>query len=322
MHRRAPRYLSPCLIALFAAPALAGTPEPAAGGADPVAENETPDGYRSDAAAGTTVVETSLIDPRSYAAGSLLVPERSTQVGGELVFLTGRADPASGQPLHFTDVVLLRPRARRSFGRVELGVGVDLLAKQASTGEDAIWQGASVGGRVAIRRRWAAFLHTGGGTTRAAEGLWGGAAAGAQWRHAIADFAAFQLDGGAGATAVRQGDAATAWITELGLGGKVVFYTPHGEAGVWLGTDFAFPLYDRGPFDPHTRVRFRVGAVLAAIDDWDLYVEGVIADRGEVDAPATTLPVLDGGFDQTQLVFGVVRRFRPADTRPYQMMAY
>ena len=46
-------------------------------------------------------------------------------------------------------------------------------------------------------------------------------------------------------------------------------------------------------------MNFRIGGVLAYIEDWDIYGE-----------PTTRLPVLDGGFDQTILMLGVIRRFR------------
>jgi hypothetical protein len=89
-----------------------------------------------------------------------------------------------------------------------------------------------------------------------------------------------------------------------------------GEAALWLGTQFRFPFVKAATstaefaLDPQTRVNFRVGGVLAYIEDWDFYAEFVVNDRGELDAPATLLPILDGGFDQTFLVLGLTRRFR------------
>ena len=38
---------------------------------------------------------------------------------------------------------------------------------------------------------------------------------------------------------------------------------------------------------------------------------GVWLDRGELDKPETTQPILDGGFDQQQIAIGVEYRFDP-----------
>jgi hypothetical protein len=35
-----------------------------------------------------------------------------------------------------------------------------------------------------------------------------------------------------------------------------------------------------------------------------------VIDRGEMASPDTTLPILAGGYDQTQVMVGVTRRFR------------
>ncbi|OJT21102.1 hypothetical protein BO221_29995 [Archangium sp. Cb G35] len=57
-------------------------------------------------------------------------------------------------------------------------------------------------------------------------------------------------------------------------------------------------------------MNFRLGAVLSYIEDWDLFAELIVNDRGELSEPTTTLPILDGGFDQTLLLLGVTRRFQ------------
>jgi hypothetical protein len=46
-------------------------------------------------------------------------------------------------------------------------------------------------------------------------------------------------------------------------------------------------------------------------DGWDVYASLTIIDRGELERPETTLPILDGGFDQQQLTIGVEYRFDP-----------
>jgi hypothetical protein len=54
------------------------------------------------------------------------------------------------------------------------------------------------------------------------------------------------------------------------------------------------------------------GAALSLHSDgWNVYASYTIVDRGELDKPETTLPILDGGFDQHQVVIGVQYRFEP-----------
>jgi len=124
---------------------------------------------------------------------------------------------------------------------------------------------------------------------------------------------------GASATALRLGGESE---RRLGFGevvadGELVFRAPHGEAAMWIGTQLRFPVGAlaspasvRDTLDPQTRVNFRLGGVLAYIDDWDVFAEFSVTDRGELSAPATTLPLIDGGFDQTTLMLGLTRRFQ------------
>jgi hypothetical protein len=82
-----------------------------------------------------------------------------------------------------------------------------------------------------------------------------------------------------------------------------------------VGFGFAFPLAHHGTIpnvgalDPHVRSDVRFGAVVSLVKQWDVYMEYAILDRGDFDAPRTMLPILDGGFDQQQLTFGIVRHF-------------
>jgi hypothetical protein len=79
---------------------------------------------------------------------------------------------------------------------------------------------------------------------------------------------------------------------------------------------------DNDEFDPQTRLNFHVGMVYALIDNWDLYLEIAVIDRGDLIDVRTTLPILDGGFDQQQVIFGVVRRFGVKQEGRYSWLAY
>jgi hypothetical protein len=49
------------------------------------------------------------------------------------------------------------------------------------------------------------------------------------------------------------------------------------------------------------------------VDHWDVFAKVVIIDRGELGMSATQLPILDGGFDQHQLVLGLT--YHPSTTK-------
>jgi hypothetical protein len=114
---------------------------------------------------------------------------------------------------------------------------------------------------------------------------------------------------------MRFDDGSRAWFAELTTTGSIVFRAPDGIAAAWLGFGFAFPLAHHGDLpgigalDPRVRSDFRVGGVLSFIKHWDIYGEYAVLDRGDYASPATMVPILDGGFDQQQLTFGIVRHF-------------
>jgi len=76
-----------------------------------------------------------------------------------------------------------------------------------------------------------------------------------------------------------------------------------------LGTELALPVAHSATIDPSTRLDLTIGTVYSAVRDWDLYAELTFRDRGTTMLPATTLPIVDGGFDQRQFVVGITRRF-------------
>ena len=64
---------------------------------------------------------------------------------------------------------------------------------------------------------------------------------------------------------------------------------------------------------------FQTGEVVSLMQtNWSLFASYAVVDRGDWDRPATQLPILDGGFDQQQAVFGVEYAFvsEPPPERP------
>lgn len=260
---------------------------------------------------------------RSAASSWLILPE-GWEASGELEFLTSDRPPG-GEAMKLTDVVISRASLRRSFGgKVEVSAGVDLLPKQTSLMDDLVFQGADVGTRVGFQKKYAAYAGAGGGPLTGDLGWQVSGGAGVQRRSIVHDTLSFQLALGGSTTQLfldddDDGAGARPWLAEVNARAQTLF---RGDDlfGVWLGADFSFPVAHGGDvmgvaFDPTTRVDVGIGAVYSVVEDWDVYLEASIVDRGDRAAPETELPILQGGFDQRVLVFGVTRHFGQDDAR-------
>ncbi len=252
---------------------------------------------------------------RSKADGWMIPPGKTATLGLEFAFLTARGplDDVIGNPdLRLTDVVLLRLQGRYSLGGLaELIVDTTLLPKQPSYTNELILQNAGFGFRIGLTDWMAAALRFDGGSTMAKSGAWGQATFGLEGRFPIDKYVQFDLSLAGVGTSLFIGDEAPRFF-EIGSGGQVVFFFPK-AAGVWLGTSFHFPIAHEPttnwPIDPRVRVGVNLGTVLTAIPKWDLYMKYSVVDRGDLVDLDTILPILDGGFDQQVLTFGIVRRF-------------
>lgn len=250
-------------------------------------------------------------DHRSYASDWLVAPP-GWNIGGEMVFIT--ADSAlSGEPIDMTDMALLRLRTRwTATKRIELSGTVDFLAKQLDTTDETIPQGGSLAAKIATSRTVALGTSVSGGPILGGGGWWGSAGTGAMHRSHIERFIAFQVGGGALATAVEQDRMPRRWQADAVMSSELVFHTPRGEWAMWGGVEMAFPVVHDESIKPHSRLDLTIGTVYAAVRDWDLYAELTWKDRGNTMMPETVLPIVDGGFDQRQIVVGITRRFTPA----------
>ena len=248
--------------------------------------------------------------PRSHASSWLLLPDDAYEVGGEVTFVTARAAPL-GHELRFTDVGLTRLHARLGIGGVaEVVAGGTFLIKQPSYASESPWQSALLGARLGLGTRLAANLMFEGGPLLADAGHYGTATAQLEGKTSVHETLAFSGAVGASATQLRGVD--DPWLVEVGLRAQALLRVPNDAFGMWVGVDLGLPVAhraDRMPFDPQVRLGFHAGVVYALVEDWDLYADVAVIDRGEAEDPTTTLPILDGGFDQQQVVFGVIRRF-------------
>lgn len=238
-----------------------------------------------------------------------LVGPPGWDVGGELRFITSDVGLAEGRALKLTDVGLARARIRYTAARrVELFGSLDLLAKQPAYSDASPLQRATAGLKIAVTPMWALAAASSGGPTLGDDGLWGSAATAMVFRAHPDQTLSFQVSGGADATALRFDATPDQWLAEATLGGQVMFHTPNGWWGTWMGANLAVPVASSSGIEPNTRLDVTVGSVYAVVKDWDIYVEGSIVDRGDAGMATTMLPILDGGFDQRQLTVGVVYR--------------
>ena len=251
---------------------------------------------------------------RGVAQDYLVAP-----AGGELTssmkFLM--TEPSlGGEAMKFSDLALFSVGARWSFlAKLELSIEGTFLAKQPSYTDEKPWQ--SVGGaiRSPIGKRAALQITGAGGHLIGHQGMWTKEALLLQFRQEIADeIMQFEVAGGVDGVSLSAPNAPSAFITEVAFMTSALFREPSGHWGGWVGLGYAVPVSSRGEdpttgirVDPQPRLDFRIGTVLSLVKNWDLFAEFAIVDRGDMEDPATRLPILDGGFDQKQVILGVTR---------------
>jgi len=286
---------------------------------------------------GGTAAGDTLAPPIAAVAGESLSVDRSHRgvsqnylvmpSGGELSaqmrFIT--ADRMlEGDSLKFTDLALFGVSARYSvFSRLELGASVHLLPKQPSTTDEKPWQ--SVGGhlRSPLGKNVALQLSVAGGHLMSHSGKWVSEALTLEWKKPIHEILDFDIQGGVSGLGLdAPSSQSRAFITEVGFNTTALFHDPRGHFGAWIGIGYAVPVQSSGKdpttnlwIDPQPRLNFHAGTVLSLVKKWDLYVDFAIVDRGDAGIAGTQLPILDGGFDQKQVVFGITRHIEGSKKR-------
>jgi hypothetical protein len=268
-------------------------------------------------------------NPGAKSSDRIILPSQDMEVGGEMVFVTSdeRLDAFGTvrDEVRFTDVGLLRLRARRSFSDwLELYAGGSVLAKQPASWDESVWQGAYGGARAVFADGFAVRLGGGGGPLFEELGYYWQASPGLQAKFNPDHMLRFDLGLGSTMTVI-EGDenAETFWLEELSSHVELQFGDRKGA--FWVRLDYGVPLAsapssdapdaDSGRFlEPQIRLGAQVGGVLT-IDGWnedgawDAYFAYGFVDRGELNRPETVLPLLDEGFDQSQIIVGVQHRF-------------
>ena len=251
---------------------------------------------------------------RGVAEDYLVMPSGG-ELAAQMKFIT--ADPMlGGQPLKFTDLALFELAGRYSvFEKLELSAQVDLLPKQPSYTDEKPWQSVGAGLRSPLGKHVALSL-SGGGHLIAHEGMWTREALAIEWKKPIEkQWLSFDVIGGVdGLGITAPGVRDSAFLTELSASTSALFREPSGHWGAWLGIAYAVPVQHSGAdpttglmIEPQPRLDFHAGTVLSIVKEWDLFADFAVIDRGDLANPATRLPILDGGFDQKQIIFGVIR---------------
>lgn len=255
---------------------------------------------------------------RRGVAQDYLVLPHGAELTGAMRFIM--SEPVFGdEKLRFSDLALFSLAGRYSlFSKLELSAHASFLAKQPSITDEKPWQNAGVGLRSPLGKRVALAITGSGGHLIDHQGKWMQEAITLQWRKPIAELVQFEITGGMDAIGIDARNSTSAFVTEVAVGGKALVREPGGHWGAWVGLGYAVPVTANGidpttglEIDPQPRLDFKIGTVVS-LNHWDLFAELAIVDRGDMSNPATRLPVLDGGFDQKQVIMGVSRHI---DTR-------
>jgi hypothetical protein len=255
--------------------------------------------------------------PATKASQSAILPEGRLELGGDLVLVTAERDP-EGAELRLTDVGLFGLYTRMAVSSwLELGAGAQLLAKQAESMDEPVWQGASGSLRVPFGDVFAGTVSGGGGPLTHDQGHWWQGESSLLAKLEALEWLRFELRGGYMFTSLHYSDdSSPTSLQELVTHAEVQFGEKYG--GAWIGIDYYVPVHsdsEPGPsgrpaLDSNVRLNLELGAVLTPPrTGWDLFVSYAIIDRGDVESPETTLPVLNGGFDQTRWAIGVQHHF-------------
>ncbi len=248
--------------------------------------------------------------------------ELGYEFGASLDFLT--RDRAPGEKaLKFTDVVLFRVHGLLAIGKHgELFAGVDLLAKQPSYTNDLAWQGGLLGARMGFANKLSGYVRVQGGPGLERDGYWGMGEVAVQSKLHLAEKVLF-WDSTLGGTYTQlypdEPVTKRFWQAELLAQTGIAIRERKGFFATWLTFSFHFPLVarpevgegdpDRGALDPQTRVGVSLGMLAGVTKSLDFFLEVSTLDRGDLEDPQTTLPILSGGFDQGRVLFGFNKRF-------------
>jgi hypothetical protein len=254
----------------------------------------------------------------------IVMPTGHLEVSGEMAFLVTQRSPYE-KGLAFTDLALLRLNLRRSFADwIELYGGVRLLPKQPTATHSPLFQGVQAGAQAEFAKGFAGAVGGAVGPMFGADGVYYQLGPGLSWKPEVGRYLRFVVGVGNSWTILdyEPRTRPSFWLSEIVTHAET--QAGENEASMWVGIDYAIPFAknpdstaadpERGFLDPQVRMNVEVGGAMSLHSNgWAVYASYTIMDRGELDRPETTLPILDGGFDQHQVVIGAEYRFDPKD---------
>jgi hypothetical protein len=252
-------------------------------------------------------------DPRRQGGDQLVAAERELELGSDLVFVTTRGELVGVPELFFTDLALWRVQvAGTPTGGLRISAGSSFLAKQPSRLDEDFWQSSELGARLAVGKGMAVGLDGQFGTLMDDLGHHAGAALTFQARKRMNELVHWQTRLGVAGTQLYFDDDSPTFV-EAAAQAQVQFcWGPcHYRYGAtWFGVSLAVPLHHSDDaIDPNTRLDATLGTYFNVNNRFDMLLTLSWIDRGDADAPETQLPIVDGGFDQVQLGFGVLAHF-------------
>lgn len=265
---------------------------------------------------------------RGVAEDYLVMP-RGGELSAQMRFITADAMLGPRDELKFTDLALFGISGRWSlFSKLELGASIDLLPKQPSETDEKPWQSVAFSLRSPLGRHIALQVSGGGGHLMNHSGKWTHESLTLEFKKPIdPKFLAFDVKAGVNGLGLdAPNTSSSAFLTEVAVSTTALFHEPRGHWGAWLGIGYAVPVQASGKdpttdrkIDPQPRLNFHAGTVLSLVPKWDIFVDFGVIDRGDLADSTTRLPILVGGFDQKQIIFGITRHIevKPAPRDRY-----
>jgi len=277
--------------------------------------------YELASAAESATYSSYVASPGAVFADGFLLGTGVVEAGGEMIFVVSDRELA-GQSVGFTDLGLLRLRARRSFGRhLELFAATELTVKQPHGLHAPLWQGALGGARVPFARRWAAVVSGAGGPLLDRDGQHFEGGSSLEYKPRLDHAVWLDLELGTATTGLRFRPRAAAPFFLEELMASAAALLGDDDGGGWIAVEYRLP-YARSPrrltwdgagtrtLDPGPGLGLTLGGALTLDEHgWDLFAVFSVIDRGDAARPETTLPILHGGADALELTLGLQHRF-------------
>lgn len=261
--------------------------------------------------------------PRAHAEEPTPPRRHGLDAFVELAALMTKRDAAPLRQVDFTDLTLARVGVRYSLlDRVEIFGATTIVAKQPGDVDESVWQHADL--MLRSQRLGPLTLSATGtlGRLMGDAGLTWSAGGRVAARKPFNELATLEGAIGGGVTSLRFDAAAGGarpWFADVTARAELQFrFCSRCTAMMWLGVGFRFPVADGGPRgaraadampESSAGMDAHLGFVAPLNRRWQVYSIVEFRDRGDAEVPRSEWPVLDGGFDQTQLSLGLIRRF-------------